>query len=339
MKNSIPKEVLEAYDIGKIDSVKVVTDGLVHKTYDLKTDRGRFILQRVHSVLATKAVSADFLAVTSFLCEKGFPTPKAVLSKSGEVLVHSRGDKWRMQTKLPGKTFHVLNDRTMAYEAGKIYADFHNVLNEISYKFKAKKLLHETEKIYNKFLGEIRRPRHTSFLGDVEKEIEFIKLELPTYFLPNDLPIRVIHGDPKISNILFDGKGRAKAIIDLDTCNRRPLLVELGDAFRSWCGNEEDDPKNKFCLQMFQSSWGGYKEGAGDLMTDREKEYLPQAIGTITLELACRFLTDYFTDNYFGWDDGRYTSRRAHNLARCRGQIKQFQSYKKKLSKIEKIIA
>ena len=53
MKNSIPKEVLGAYDIGKIDSVKAVTDGLVHKTFDLKTDTGRFILQNVHPVLAT----------------------------------------------------------------------------------------------------------------------------------------------------------------------------------------------------------------------------------------------------------------------------------------------
>jgi Ser/Thr protein kinase RdoA (MazF antagonist) len=339
MKNSIPKEVLGAYDIGKIDSVKAVTDGLVHKTFDLKTDTGRFILQNVHPVLATKGVAADFLAVTSFLHEKGFPTPEAILSKSGEILVHHDGNKWRMQTKLPGKTIHVLKDRAMAFEAGKIYARFHNVLNGMHYKFKAKKLLHETEKIYNKFLGEIRRPKHTSYLSDVEKEIDFIKEELPKYFLPNDLPMRVIHGDPKISNILFGGNGKAKAIIDLDTCNRRPLLVELGDAFRSWCGNAEDDPKNKFCLRMFQSSWGGYKEGIGDLMTDREKEYLPQAIGTITLELACRFLTDYFTDNYFGWDESNYESRRAQNLARCRGQIKEFKSYKEKFSKIKKIVA
>ena len=339
MKNSIPKEVLDAYDIGKVVSVKAVKDGLVHKTYDVKTDEGRFIIQNVHQVLATKGVAADFLAVTRYLHEKGFPTPEAVLSRSEEVLVHNNGNKWRMQTKLSGQTIHVLKDRSMAYEAGQIYARFHNTLNGMSYKFKAKKLLHETRKIYNKFLGEIRRPKHTSLLAGVEKEIDFIKSELPKYFLPDDLPLRVIHGDPKISNVLFDKNGKAKAIIDLDTCNRRPLLVELGDAFRSWCGNAEDDPKNKFCLRMFKSSWGGYKEGIGDLMTKREKEYLPQSIGTITLELACRFLTDYFTDNYFGWDPNKYESRRAHNWARCRGQIKEFQSFEEKLPKIKKIIA
>jgi thiamine kinase-like enzyme len=168
--------------------------------------------------------------------------------------------------------------------------------------------------------------------------VDFLKKELPRYFLPKNLPIRVIHGDPKVSNILFDSKGKAKAVIDLDTCNRRPLLVELGDAFRSWCGNEEDDPKNKFCLHMFQSAWGGYKKGADGLMISKERRLVPRCIGTITLELACRFLTDYFADNYFGWDSNRYQSRRDHNLARARGQIAQFLDYRKKLPKIEKIV-
>lgn len=338
MNDLIPKQVLDAYDIGKIVSLKAVTDGLVHQTFELKTDEGRFILQNVHPVLATKAVGADFLAVTHHLAEQGFPSPEAVLSKDGEILVAHEGNKWRMQTKLSGKTVHVLEDRLMAREAGEIYARFHHVMDGMKYTFKAKKLLHETRKIYNKFLGEIRRPKYTSLLSDVEEEITFIKEEMPKFFLPEDLPLRVIHGDPKISNVLFDRNGKAKAIIDLDTCNRRPLLVELGDAFRSWCGNAEDDTKNKFCLRMFQSAWGGYREGIGDLMTDRERAHLAQSIGTITLELACRFLTDYFTDNYFGWDPKRYASRREHNLARCRGQIKEFLDYKKKLPKIEKMI-
>ena len=150
--------------------------------------------------------------------------------------------------------------------------------------------------------------------------------------------MRVIHGDPKISNILFDTKGQARAIIDLDTCNRRPLLVELGDAFRSWCGGAEDNPRNTFSLPIFRTAWAGYKKGAGNMMTKRELQYVPKAIGTITLELAARFLADYFDDNYFGWDSSRYPSRRAHNLARALGQIAEFRDYQKKLPAIKKIV-
>jgi len=124
----------------------------------------------------------------------------------------------------------------------------------------------------------------------------------------------------------------------LDTCSRSSILVELGDAFRSWCGNEEDDPKNRFCLRKFRSAWSGYKKGSDGFLTAREKSLIPKCIGTITLELACRFLTDYFEDSYFGWDSKRYKSRKEHNLARCRGQIKEFQDYKKKLSKIRRVV-
>jgi len=114
--------------------------------------------------------------------------------------------------------------------------------------------------------------------------------------------------------------------------------VELGDAFRSWCGNTEDDPENIFCLRMFQSAWGGYKKGADGFMTPREQEMVPRAIGTITLELACRFMTDYFEDDYFGWDSSRYKTRKEHNLARVRGQIKEFKSYRQKLPRIREMV-
>jgi hypothetical protein len=63
-----------------------------------------------------------------------------------------------------------------------------------------------------------------------------------------------------------------------------------------------------------------------------------QGIGTITLELAARFLADYFNDNYFGWDPKRYKSRRAHNLARARGQIALFKDLQKKMKQVKKII-
>ncbi|MBI4257146.1 phosphotransferase [Candidatus Uhrbacteria bacterium] len=341
MHVQISKAVLDSYDIGEIRQAKVVTDGLVHKTYEIDTATGKYILQRLHPVLASQAIGKDFLAVTCYLEELNFPSPKAVLSVKGKMLVRDGKDVWRMQTKLAGKTIHVLKDTKMARACGEIYAKFHRIMDGFPHTFKSTKILHETEKVYDAFVKAVDKgSRRLQPASDhvVEEMIEFVRRELPKYFLPSSLPMRVIHGDPKISNILFDANGRAKAIIDLDTCNRRPLLVELGDAFRSWCGGAEDDPRNSFSLPIFRAAWAGYKKGAGDMMTKRELQYIPKAIGTITLELAARFLTDYFNDNYFGWDSSRYPSRRAHNLARAQGQIAEFRDYQKKLPAIEGII-
>lgn len=334
----IPQTVLRRYEIGRVQAVKLVTDGLVHKTYDLDTTTGRYILQRLHPVLASEAIGQDFLAVTQYLASEKFPTAQAVLSKHGKVLVRDGKDVWRMQTKLSGRTLSVLKDTKMARACGEIYATFHRVMDGFPYPFKSKKILHETEKVYASFIETVDAVAPGFSLGEIADEVEFVRRELPKYFLPTTLPMRVIHGDPKISNILFDSMGQARAIIDLDTCNRRPLLVELGDAFRSWCGGAEDHPRNTFSLPIFRAAWAGYKRGTGGVMTKRELQYISKAIGTITLELAARFLTDYFDDNYFGWDESRYESRRAHNLARARGQIAEFLDYRKKLPAIRKIV-
>jgi Ser/Thr protein kinase RdoA (MazF antagonist) len=335
MQSEIPAEILDSYDIGNISQIKVVTDGLVHKTFAITTDKGEYILQKLHPVLSTDEIAEDFSAVTAYLKEVGFPTPDLVRTIDAEILAKGDDEAWRMQTRLSGKTVHVLEDRTMAKKAGEMYARFHKTMAPFEYQFQAKKLLHETEKEFQRML-EAAENAPAELVETVQEELEYIKDQLPKHFLPEDLPLRVIHGDPKVSNILFGEDAEAVAIIDLDTCNRRPLLVELGDAFRSWCGNEEDDPKNKFCLRMFQSAWNGYKAGAEGFMTEEELKYLPQAIGAIILELAARFLADYFNDNYFGWNPEKYDSRREHNLARCRGQIAEFKSY---LEKYDRIVA
>lgn len=334
----IPKKVLKAFGFDDVSTTKQLSSGLIHQTFLLKNDREQYIIQRLHPVLASPEIANDFLAVTKYLKEEKFLAPECVLSKKGEVLVDDGKWKWRVQTFIPGKTVSLLKDAKMATEAGKIYARFHETVAKMPYTFQSKKVLHDTETLFETFRHTIDAYRDSELMLDVIDDVVFLFEQTPKFFLPKTLPLRVIHGDPKISNILFDATGKAKALVDLDTVNRRPVLVELGDAFRSWCGGKEDDSKNTFSIPMFRASWKGYASNAS-FLTKIERKYVGKAIGTITLELACRFMTDYFTDNYFGWDSSRYPSRRAHNLARARGQIAEFKDYLKKRKNIEKIIA
>ncbi len=333
----IPQAVLRQYAIGNIGSIKPVVVGLIHQTYEIKTNQGQYIMQRLHPVLSSQEIAQDFLAVTAYLQASGFPSPRCILTKKRTVLAPHGGFVWRMQTKLPGKTIETISSPSLARQAGEMYARFHRVMDGFDQEFQSDKLLHETEKIYEKFISVVKQFRTDPLMVVVREEVDLITKQLPKHFLPVGLPLRVIHGDPKISNILFV-KDRASAIIDLDTCNRRPILVELGDAFRSWCGKAEDHPNNTFSLPMFKAAWSGYKKGADGFLTRREVALVPKAIGTITLELAARFLTDYFEDTYFGWDSKRYPSRRAHNLARCRGQLKEFVDYRKKVKQINVLV-
>lgn len=336
----IPKAILNAYDIGPVKSVTPISVGLIHQTYQVTASKGTFVFQRLHAVLASDAIGKDFFVVTTFLNDQGFPAPKCVVSKSLKVLTKDAdGHKWRAQTFLPGKTFTTVRDAAMAREAGAAFGSFHKTLAYLRYDFKSKKILHETEAIFGAFTKVAKKHWKSPLMKDVAAEVAFVSQEMHKVLLPKSLPLRAIHGDPKISNLLFDAKGKASGIVDLDTCNRRPLLVETGDMFRSWCGLEEDDAKNAFRLEIFRAGWKGYAKAADGFITARERKLVPLSVATITLELASRFLADYFNDSYFGWDASRYASRRAHNLARVRGQLALYRDIQKKMGKMKEIVA
>jgi hypothetical protein len=99
-------------------------------------------------------------------------------------------------------------------------------------------------------------------------------------------------------------------------------LVDDGDAMRSWCNpHTEDAGQATFELATFAAAIRGFRAVADAILLDDEKTAIVVGLETVCLELAARFAVDVFRDEYFGWDPGRFPSRRAHNLVRSRGQL------------------
>lgn len=334
----IPARILKAYDLGSIKKIELISSGHIHRTFKLSTSNGTFILQRLHPLLASQKIARDTLAVTKHLEKAGFPAPRCILTKRGRVLASDGKHRWRLQTCIAGRVFQKMQNTVMAKEAGKIFGRFHRVMDAIPHRFQTPLVWFNTPKRYADFMKTVRRFRKSPLMDDVRQEVALIERELPKLFMPSDISNRVIHADPKISNIIFYRRLRAKAIIDLDLCQRRPLPLEMGDALRSWCGQEEDDPRNAFNLSFFRAAWSGYEKETAGWLTEHERALIPQGIATVTLELASRFLADYFNDSYFGWNPKRYPSRRASVLAHARGQIALYKDLIKKQAKIKKIL-
>ena len=131
-----------------------------------------------------------------------------------------------------------------------------------------------------------------------------------------------MHGDPKLNNVVFDPEtGEGKALVDLDTLARMPLVLELGDAFRSWCnpsGEERAGPS--FELPVFEAALEGYARGSDGLLRPEERDALVAATATIMLELAARFARDALEESYFGWSPERFGTRGDHNMMRAHVQ-------------------
>ena len=131
------------------------------------------------------------------------------------------------------------------------------------------------------------------------------------------MPLRVVHNDTKVDNLLFDRQsGEALCVIDLDTVMPGLALHDFGDMVRNGACSLNDNGVPSFSLAKFEALTSGYLTGSAGLLTSSELAFLPQAGPLLALELAARFVTDYLLgDRYFKTDFP------AHNLQRCRGQL------------------
>jgi Ser/Thr protein kinase RdoA (MazF antagonist) len=315
---------LAHYDLPPPDDVTPVRAGLIHVTFAVTVSRTpAYALQRLHPLLATDAIAADSAAVTDWLSAVPTLAPRLVRTRAGAVLAHTdEGGAWRLSTWVPGVTRDVVESPGMAEAAGTALGRFHRVMADCPHRFRSSHPLHNTPT----YLWALRAALANEAYREQTEQPEITELavtltrDLPGLLLP-PLPLRVVHGDPKVSNVRFDpDTGEGLALIDLDTCSRRSVLVDLGDALRSWCNSSREDAPPRFHLDRCEAALRGWA-AAGPPLTADERARLPDAPRLITLELASRFLRDVLEDRYFGWDDTRHPSRRAHNLARTRAMI------------------
>ena len=137
-----------------------------------------------------------------------------------------------------------------------------------------------------------------------------------------EIPYRVVHNDPKLSNVLFDKeKSEPICMIDLDTIMPGTSLFDVGDAIRSIANTaSEDDITTEnvsFSLDIYKEFINGYIKGMGDKLTSNERKLIPISVWVLSIELGMRFLTDHIDGNiYFKTDyDGQ-------NVERARIQFK-----------------
>lgn len=102
---------------------------------------------------------------------------------------------------------------------------------------------------------------------------------------------RLMHGDPKLANILFRA-GQAVALIDFDTIMTGLWHYDVADAVRSLCNNQAENGDPDLVglnLLLFKRFMQGY---APALLCwhDGEREMLLAALALLPLELGIRFL-------------------------------------------------
>ena len=152
------------------------------------------------------------------------------------------------------------------------------------------------------------------------------------------IPERLVHGDPKLDNLLFDAEGRrALALIDLDTVQPGLTLHDIGDCLRSCCnrlGESARESRLGFDLAVCRPLLQAYADRTQGLLVPAEVALLFPAIRLIPLELGLRFLTDHLQgDRWFR------VSAPGQNLAKARIQFALVADIERQEREIRAIIA
>jgi len=299
------------------------------------------VLQRLNPIFSAE-VNIDIAAVTEHLVKKGVLTPRLVPTANGSLWLEHEGVVWRVLTRIDGVCRDALESPQQARAAGRIVAEFHRAVGDFRHEFRHRRVgVHDTPRHLRALraaLVEHRSHRYYDAIAPLAERVLEAAAELPP--LPAT-PERVVHGDPKISNLLFAADAdRALCLIDLDTLSRMPIALELGDAIRSWCNPATEDAASaRFVRPFFDAAIAGYAEAAHGFLTTAESGAIPRGALTITVELAARFCADALRESYFGWSPQRYESASAHNQARVRGQLKLAEGIRAQLPALEELTA
>lgn len=367
-RSGSPKEpVLSAaaqFDIpGRLLSSKRFGSGLINDTWicifaESGSERW-YILQRINtSVFANPVqVMENVEIVTRHIADKlkaeGIAdpfsaAPMLIRTRTGwPYFIDENGGFWRAFHYIQSsEVYDTVPDRRVAREVGRGLGRFQRLVSDLPAH-----LLHNTlpgfhhTPAYLKAFDEAVKADVKKRLAGARAEAAFVDIRrhiAPILFdamNSGSVPIRVVHNDPKVNNILISTETREViCMIDLDTVKPGITAFDFGDCVRSAANSGGEDAANfsavRFSLDIFDAVAGGYLSEAGGFLTKNETALLPDSVKVITFELGLRFLTDYLRgDVYFNI---KYPGQ---NLHRARVQFLLLEQVEKAEKEMQDIMA
>ncbi len=341
---------------GRLVTINPTGSGNVNDTF-LAIFRNTFaeeqvILQRVNHMVFPKpaAIMHNLRQLTAHVhpkleseadeCDRVWQMPQIVTTRNGsDFFVDESGEIWRVITKIASATaYDEAQGAEHAAECGAVLGHFHWLVSDLDPETVIDPLpgFHITPlylESYDQTLADnLMAQKRLSASTEARRMARFIEQRrdfacvLQRAMESGELKLRMMHGDPKVNNIMIDDyTGKGTAMIDLDTVSPGLIHYDFGDALRSICnlvGEEEQNlSRVVFDLDLCKAFCRGYIKNAREFLTEADIYYLYDSIRLITFELGLRFFQDYLAGSvYFK------TRHPEQNLNRARVQFRLCES-------------
>ena len=266
-------------------------NGNINGTYRVKSHggEGEYVLQEInhHVFKDVDGLMNNIICVTSHLKELGVKTLELVSLRDEQSKYHyhhtPNNTFWRVFKYIP-KSKVPVNQSLITYQdvvtSAKAFGDFQYHLRHLSPE-NLKEIIphfHNTRLRYTSFLSAMNKDSVNRLKNlDVQNDINFVLSREKKYVdvllglhdpdMNEEVPIRVVHNDTKISNVLLSEEtGDVICVIDLDTVMPGRSLYDFADIVRSTCSScgEEESDLNKIHmrLDMFRAAAEGYLSSA-----------------------------------------------------------------------------
>ncbi len=353
---------------GRLVTVYPTGNGNVNETYiavfRTTYDEHRIVLQRInrHVFRRPEILMENLRRVTAHIhrrlleeadqADRIWQLPAIVPCRDGkDWFIDDEGNFWRALTLIDSaRAYETAQTTEHAYEVGSVLGNFHRLLSDMDAAAITHPLpgFHVTPRYLEMYDETCRTERAQRLLENsveaqrlarfVEERRDFANC-LQRALDRGELKLRMIHGDPKVNNILIDEyTAKGTAIIDLDTVGPGLIHYDFGDALRSIANpaGEEVEKLSRvdFSMELCEGFCRGYIRFAGDMLTDADRAYFYDSIRLLAFELGLRFFQDYLAGNqYFRV---RFPEQ---NLNRARVQFRMCEIIEAREKAIRKILA
>lgn len=312
--------------------------GLINYTWKINCGDKNYILQKInHQVFKTPEIIDNNTAQLKHFLNKFYPDylfVPPVNTAEGISLIKTSEGFYRLFNYVDGSvTINFVNTEKEAFEAAKQFGKFTSLLADFNISNLGIPLpdFHNLSLRYEQFTdaclnGNSERIEETKDSIDTIQSYKEIVDTYENIVKEGLLPLRVMHHDTKISNVLFDEKEQGLCVIDLDTVMPGYYISDVGDMMRTYLSpaNEEEKDFDKVFVrkEIFNAIYKGYMGELGKDLNETEKQFFIYSGKFIIYMQALRFLTDYINnDVYYG------ASYPKHNLVRANNQIKLLKEY------------
>ena len=312
-------------EVGKFEQAGQLTGGLINSSWQVKTDSGPYVVQIVNTkvfsqpgVLMQNAHKASVLLNCK---EPLFRAPIFCLSDSNSNLIEQEGQFFRAYKWIEGEDCSSLIDSAEGlYQVGRGFGLVSSLLSRhIAGVFELilpefNNLSHFASVLKNQWDDgnwvALEKRLFPKLPGESRNAIAQVKDQL-IHYVPEMihkaddllqesggfLPVRAVHNDTKSSNLIASSTSPkiAIGILDLDTIQPGYIRSDFGDMVRSAAfPQDEDEPVSGLNSAKVINLVQGYLDYGPESLSRSELVSLKTAPEYIALNLAIRFLVDFF---------------------------------------------